>query len=69
MTRVSDVFRIEIDDVDAGIVVRERTGFRFHAAEIDGAELGVTWRAVKGLELSRRPADVYLPAALSILIL
>ena len=60
MTRLSDVFRIEIDDLDAGIVVRERIGFRFHAAErafsvIDGRTFATVAAAERAAaELSRR---------------
>ena len=57
MTPAKDVFRIEIGDVDAGIVVRERVGFRFHAAgrafsNMDGrtfATVGAAERAAADL--------------------
>ncbi len=33
MSHAHDVILIEVGDIDAGIVVREHVGFRFHAAE------------------------------------
>jgi len=50
---------IEVDDLSAGIVVRERIGYRFFAAAVpffhlDGQIFGTVWRAEQAaLELLR----------------
>lgn len=57
MSKSKSVFLVEVDDVDAGLIVRVSDGFRFHAAErlfqpLEGrafASLAQAERAARGL--------------------